>query len=113
MDKKSKKSILEPISDPFGTRRIDVLVVDQNCKRPSMHHRSHDRGSLHPGGVSPGEGCFHGGLPSGVGSSSGVVCPLWGGGVVRADRHKEIHVILRDMVKKWAVRILLQCIPVI
>ena len=81
MDKKSKKSILEPISDPFGTRRIDVLVVDQNWKRPSMHHRSHDKGSLHPGGVSPGEGCFHGGA-----AFRGGVClwdglpTMWGGG---------------------------------
>ena len=74
-----------------------------------MHHRSHDQeGHLHPGGSASKWGCLHpgGGSTSreGLHPGGGWAVSLQGGW---ADPPPEIHGILRDMVKKRAVRILL------
>ena len=72
---------------------------------------------LPPGGLHPGDGCggvcIQGGLPSG-GSTSRRVCLQGGLHLVEGlGRPPEIHGLLWDTVNKWAVRILLECIPVL
>ena len=70
---------------------------------PSIHHRSHDQGGLHLGGLPPWGICIQEGglIPRGSASRGVGQTPL-----------PQRHMRLWDMANKWAVCILLECILV-
>ena len=91
---------------------VILFTIGGGVWLPSIHHKLHDQGGLHPvGGLPPG-GLPPGGLPPG-GLYPGVLPPGWfcfrgvcihGGQVWQTS-----HGILRDMINR---RALLECITV-